>query len=138
MKKILLLMMAMTLVAVSSWAGGYQFISASDLKQKLETQEEVFVLDIQVEPEFAQHHIAGAVATYAYPVKSDADRAKLDAVLAQVKAGQEPVAIVCPRGGGGAKRAYAYLQDQGVAEERLLILEGGQAKWPYAELLAKK
>ena len=66
-----------------------------------------------------------------FPVKSDQDKQKLQAFVGQVKASEEAVTIVCPRGGGGAKRAYDYLKEQGVSEARLLILEGGQAKWPY-------
>ncbi len=89
------------------------------------------MLDIQVEEEFSQHHIDNAVATYAYPVKSDTDKQKLQAVVGQLQASKEPVTIICPRGGGGAKRTYDYLKEQGISESRLLILEGGQAEWPY-------
>ena len=45
--------------------------------------------------------------------------------------------IVCPRGAGGAERTYDYLKSQGVAEKRMMILEGGQQDWPYKALLAK-
>jgi thiosulfate/3-mercaptopyruvate sulfurtransferase len=45
------------------------------------------------------------------------------------------VVIVCPRGGGGAKRAYDHLAGQGVTGGRLFILEQGQQGWPYPELL---
>ncbi|NIP26153.1 MAG: rhodanese-like domain-containing protein, partial [Phycisphaerae bacterium] len=41
------------------------------------------------------------------------------------------VVIVCPRGGGGAKRTYDYFKAKGVAEARLTILAGGQKDWPY-------
>lgn len=136
MKKTFVLIMAITLVYVSAWASSYQYISAADLKQKMAKQEDVFLLDIQVEAEFDQHHIPGAIATYAYPVKSEADRGKLETVLAQAKMSGEPVVIVCPRGGGGAKRTYDYLKNQDVPEARLMILEGGQQKWPYKEMLA--
>jgi len=135
---VLIMAIAISLVSVLAWAGNYQYISAADLKQKVEKHEGLLLLDIQVEKEFAQHHLAGAIATYAYPVKSASDLGKLQAVLVQAKASVEPVAIICPRGAGGAKRAYDYLKSQGVAEARLLILEGGQQNWPYQLLLAKR
>jgi thiosulfate/3-mercaptopyruvate sulfurtransferase len=131
MKRICLLTTIFVLAGVAVWAGGYQYVSASDLMQKLERNEEIVLLDIQVEKEFEQHHIAGAVATYAYPVKSDGDREKLDAALTQMKGSDKPVVIVCPRGGGGAKRTYDYLKAKGIADTRLTILEGGQQDWPY-------
>jgi len=140
MKKMCLqLLLAMVLLAVylvPSMAAeeSYHYISAPALKVKLEGSEPLFLLDIQVEPEFNQHHVAGALATYAYPVKSEEERARIDALLPQLQGSEAPVVIVCPRGGGGAKRAYDHLLARGVGAERLQILEKGQQGWPYPEL----
>ena len=109
--------------------GKYNYISAADLEARLNAKLPTHIVDIQVEEEFAEHHIKGATATYAYPVKSDADRTKLDATVEQIKGDNDPVVIVCPRGAGGAKRTYDYLLQQGVPAERLLILEKGQKGW---------
>ena len=125
------------LVAVPVWAGSYQYLTPADVKQKIVDQAPMLLVDIQVEDEFASHHIVGALDTYAYPVKSDADRAKLNGVLQQALSNTDPVVIVCPRGAGGAKRAYDHLASQGVAGERLFILEKGQQGWSYPELLEK-
>ena len=107
------------------------------MKTKLATNTPMLLVDIQVKPEFKQHHLPGAIATYAYPVKSDSDRAKLEATLPELKDSNNPVIVICPRGGGGAKRAYTYLKEQGVDEKRLFILEKGQQGWPYADFLAQ-
>lgn len=131
MKKIMLLLMGILVISTSAMARDYQYISAAELQKRIEANEQGLLLDIQVEDEFSEHHIENAVATYAYPVKSEQDKQKLQAVVRQAKANQEPVTIICPRGGGGAKRTYDYLKEQGVSESRLLILEGGQADWPY-------
>lgn len=131
MKQIGLLFAAVFFLATSVWAGGYQYISAADLKAGIIQKESGLIVDIQVEDEFSAHHIDGAVATYAYPVKSGEDKEKLSTVLEQARQSNEQVVIVCPRGGGGAKRTYDYLKEEGIAESRLYILEGGQAKWPY-------
>jgi thiosulfate/3-mercaptopyruvate sulfurtransferase len=131
LKQIGLLFAAVLLLATSVWAGGYQYINAADLKEDIAQKENGLIVDIQFEDEFSAHHIEGATATYAYPVKSQTDKKKLSTVVEQAKQSTEQVVIVCPRGGGGAKRTYDYLKDEGIAESRLYILEGGQAKWPY-------
>ncbi|MDF1555212.1 MAG: rhodanese-like domain-containing protein [Deferrisomatales bacterium] len=115
-------------------AGEYRYMPGTQLEQRLKAGEPVVVLDIQVEEEFPQHHIQGAVPTHAYPVKTDADRAKLQASLEQIRTSDAPVVIVCPRGAGGATRTYDYLKAQGIPESRLFILEKGQAGWSCPEL----
>lgn len=135
--KITILSILVLMIAVPVWAGSYQYLSPAALKQKIVDNSPIILVDIQVEEEFSKHHLVGAIDTYAYPVKSAADRQKLDAALNQLLAASDPVVIVCPRGGGGAKRAYDYMADRGVASERLFILEKGQSGWPYPELLEK-
>lgn len=131
MRRIGLILMVIIFVSTSAWSGEYRYISAAELQQDIGKNESGLIVDIQVADEFAAHHIDGAVATYAYPVKSQQDREKLAAALEQAKSSDERVVIVCPRGGGGAKRTYDYLAEAGVNKSRLYILEGGQAKWPY-------
>lgn len=113
---------------------GYNYISAQALEARLTAGEPTNLVDIQVEEEFARHHITGAVPTYAYPVKSAQDLGKLDAVVATLQGNADPVVIVCPRGGGGATRSYDHLLARGIAAERLLILQQGQAGWACAPL----
>lgn len=112
----------------------YNYISASDLEARLNAHQSTNIVDIQVEEEFASHHIKGAMPTHAYPVKSEADRAKLAAAMAKIRGNADPVVVVCPRGAGGAQRTYDYLLGQGVAADRLLILEKGQGGWTCAPL----
>jgi len=135
-----LLLLVILLIPVFSWAGDgkYNYISAADLEARLTASQPTNIVDIQVEEEFAQHHITGAIPTYAYPVKSDADRAKLDATVEQLKTNDDPVVVVCPRGAGGATRTYDYLLQQGISSERLVILEKGQEGWACAPLTESK
>lgn len=114
----------------------YNYISAEAVKTKLADKAAMTLIDIQVKDEFNQHHIIGAVPTYAYPVKTPSDQAKLSSSIEALKNNQDLAVIVCPRGGGGAKRAYDHLLESGIAETRLVILTNGQAKWPFTELLA--
>ncbi|WP_240842310.1 rhodanese-like domain-containing protein [Acidaminobacter sp. JC074] len=115
--------------------GDFRYYTADQLKENLENESPLVLLDIQVEEEFDAHHIKGALATYAYPVKSDEDKAKVDGALESIQATNSKVVIVCPRGGGGAERTYNYLLEKGIEEDRLFILENGQEGWPFAELL---
>ena len=46
-----------------------------------------------------------------------------------IKASTDDVVIVCPRGGGGAKRTSDYYNAHGIKKKRLLILEKGMDKW---------
>ncbi len=118
-------------------AGDYTYISAEEMKGRIEAQSELIIVDIQVAEEFAQHHLPGSIATYAYPVKTDAERAQIDAAVQEYNATGKPVVIVCPRGQGGAKRCYDYMMEHNVPAEKLSILEKGIAGWPYAEMLEK-
>lgn len=104
----------------------------------LRQQTPLTIIDIQVEQEFAAGHIKGAQPTYAYPVKTEQDQAKLDAITATLNSTDSPVVIVCPRGAGGAERTFHYLATKGVATSRLLILEKGQAGWNCPDLTDKK
>ncbi|MDF1536633.1 MAG: rhodanese-like domain-containing protein [bacterium] len=88
---------------------GYNYMAPADLKARMESSAPMTVVDIQVKEEFDQHHIKGALATYAYPVKSEMEKTRLDTVLDQIASGSGPVVIVCPRAGGGAQRAFDYL-----------------------------
>ena len=116
----------------------YNYITATALEARLTAKQPTNIVDIQVEEEFAKHHIQGAEATYAFPVKSEDDTAKLKAIVAKLKSNADPVVIVCPRGAGGATRTYDYLLTQGIAAERLLILEKGQEAWSCAPLTESK
>lgn len=135
-RNIFMPLLATLLISSMSFAAGseYTFISAADLQYRLVTLQPINIIDIQVEGEFAQKHIEGAIPTYAYPVKDDTDRAKLDASIKSLKTNADTVVIVCPRGGGGAKRTFDHLVQQGISPDRLLILEKGQQGWPYEEL----
>lgn len=125
--------LAMILMAGNALA--FNMISADEVKTKLENHAPMALVDIQVAEDFANHHLPGAIATHAYPVKSEQDKAKVSTVVADLTNSQTPVIIICPRGKGGAERAYDYLKANGIDEDRLFILENGQAGWPYAELV---
>lgn len=113
----------------------YNYITPSNLKTRILSGAPMTILDIQVEEEYFLHHIKGAVATYAYPVKSEEEKSRIDSVYSSLDGSFDPVVIVCPRGGGGAVRTFDYLVSKGFEADRLLILEKGQSGWPYPELI---
>jgi rhodanese-related sulfurtransferase len=126
---------ALFLAAPFAMAQDYQYISPAELKQRLQSADKPLLIDIQVEGDYAKHHLPGAVATYAYPAKTSAEQAKLAPLVETIKAAKGDVVIVCPGGGSGAKNTVDFLKSQGVAESKLRILEKGQKGWPYAELV---
>lgn len=111
------------------FGGKYNMISAEETATLIRESKPVSLVDIQVEKEFDAEHLKGAIPTYAYPVKSDEEKAKLDSAIAKLGK-DEPIVIVCPRGGGGAEKAYDYMMSKGIAKERLFILTKGQQGWP--------
>lgn len=143
MKRIMTILVTTVLLVgmvfgVQAWGASYNYMSPEEVKGALEAARPLILLDIQVEEGYCEHHIPGALATYAYPVKSEDDKKRLDTVLAKIASSDAPVVIVCPRGGGGAKRAYDHLRTQAVPDERLYILEKGQEGWPYPDLTEKE
>jgi thiosulfate/3-mercaptopyruvate sulfurtransferase len=130
-------LLSLTLLLTAGWAGAQTFnmISPADLKKRLESGDKPMLLDIQVEADYAKHHLPGAVPTYAYPAKSDEERARLKPAIGKILASKDDVVIVCPAGGGGARNTYDFLKSQGVPESRMRILEKGQKGWPYAEMV---
>ncbi len=136
--RLLALVMFFVLGAVITvCAGDYNYIAAKDMKSRIETGSEIIIVDIQIEKEFKEHHLPGSIATYAYPVKTEAERAQIDKAVQLFQESGKDVVIVCPRGEGGAKRCYDYMQKKNVPSEKIYILEKGIAGWPYKELFEK-
>jgi thiosulfate/3-mercaptopyruvate sulfurtransferase len=131
------LLVAVTAVLVLFMAGngecrkqGYNYISVQEFKARLDAGDHengsMAVMTSQTEKEYATGYIKAAYPTYARPLKSDSDFAKLDPFLEKVKNTAEDIVIICPRGKSGAERPYDYFKKNGIAESRLLMLEGGQ------------
>ncbi|WP_243122864.1 rhodanese-like domain-containing protein [Haloimpatiens lingqiaonensis] len=114
----------------------FNYYTAEKLKEAIEKKEDIIILDIQVKEEYDKHHIKGAMPTYAFPVKTDEEKKKIDDVLGKLE-GKKPIIIVCPRGGGGAENTYKHLLEKNIEKDRLFILEKGQTGWPYEDLLEK-
>ncbi len=115
--------------------GDFKYYSAEQLKTSIERELPINILDIQVEDEYNLHSIKGSVATYAFPVKSDEEKAKIEQVLPSLEETNNRIVIVCPRGGGGAERTAKLLLEKGVDNDRIFILEDGQAGWTFEDLL---
>lgn len=124
-------------MAGNSRAPGFAYMTPDEVKTSLQQHQPMHLVDIQVQEEFAAHHLPGALNTCAYPVKSDTDKAKLAAFVDELKQDDSPVVVVCPRGAGGAQRAVSYLKASGIGEDRLFILEHGQQGWPHPEMIEK-
>jgi rhodanese-related sulfurtransferase len=134
MKRIIMFVLFIFSSAAICMAGSYKYVEPEQFKQWLEKGKEMSIVDIQIPTEYQQHHFKGSLETNSYPVKSAADRLKLDKVFPILSATQNDVVVICPRGGGGAKNTYDYLKEKGIDEKRIFILEDGMQGWPYKEL----
>ena len=108
----------------------YNYITADETAKLMrEDASKIVLVDIQEKADFEEEHLKGALPTYAYPVKTDAEKARLAELLSTIKPDQK-VVIICPRGGGGADRAYDFYLEKGLKKEQLFTLKGGQYEWP--------
>jgi rhodanese-related sulfurtransferase len=133
MKRLLLLLALVLFGATPALA--YNYVGQREFRQWLENGKAVAIVDILPAADFEKGHFPGAIETNAYPVKSDEDRRKLDGAVADLAATDQDIVIVCPRGGGGAKSTFDFLKGQGIAEQRLFILEKGAEGWPWRDKL---
>ena len=134
-KKAAMIFISILVTATSALAANY--IEPQELKELLDKKMPVIMVDIQPAADFEKQHLAGSIETNAFPAKSDDEKKRLDMVLPIIKASNDPVVVICPRGKTGAKNSYEYIVSQGVSEERMQILEGGIYEWPYKEMFVK-
>ncbi len=136
MKKLILTTLAiLSLLNVAAIFESFNYVEVDTFKEWLTTNKSIIIVDIQEKEPFATHHFANSIETNAFPVKTDSQRKSIDTAVTAYKATGHDVIVVCPRGGGGAKRCYSYLKNQGVPVEKLTILKGGIDKWPYRDML---
>lgn len=67
MKRIIFTVLLVLVASGFAFGGDYNYMPAQQVKERIEAGKSDIIVDIQVEDEFAQHHIPGSVATYAYP-----------------------------------------------------------------------
>ena len=102
-------------------------IDAGDVEKGL-----LVITTAQTEKEYKTGYIKEAIPTFARPLKSDADFAKLIPVLNKVKDSDADIVFICPRGKSGATRPYDYFKKNGVSEDRMMVMEGGQGAFNKA------
>lgn len=137
MNNISAIIFALVLLTAQAAAAGidYNYINSNDFIKVLEKNKPVHVVDIQKKNNYLQKHFANSVATNAYPVKTAQEKNRIKDILSTLQANSDPVVIVGPRGTRASQKAYAYLLEQGVAPQRLAILEKGTRGWPAPQML---
>jgi rhodanese-related sulfurtransferase len=113
----------------------WQFKTADEVKELIETNADVLYLDIQPEEDYNKGHLPNTIASYAYPVDSEELENKVRDSVAELKNSEAPIVVICPGGGSGAKRTISVLIEEGIDASRLFILEDGAKGWPYADML---
>jgi rhodanese-related sulfurtransferase len=109
----------------------YKFISPEVLYSRIKAGDSsIIILDICPVEQFAKGHIPGAIETNASPAQTPEEKARLEAAMPKL-VGDKDIVVICPGGGGGAKRTVDLYKSKGIDAKRLLILENGMNKWPY-------
>ena len=112
----------------------WQYMTAEELFAKLDSGENVTVLDIRTEKiqdtsyGYSDGHVEGVLWVPAWPVDTIAKQNKLRTlqVTEVLEENDAPIVIVCRSGANGAKRAISVLKGfEGIAASRMYILEGG-------------
>jgi rhodanese-related sulfurtransferase len=138
MKKLSIITLSLIcLLNVAAIFEKFNYLEPDQFKQWLENDKPMIIVDIQDKAAFDAHHFSGSIETNAFPVKTGAEEKQIDPAVVAYKESGNDVVVICPRGGGGAKRCYSYLKSQGVPEEQLTILKGGVDKWPHRDMLVK-
>lgn len=129
---VLLIAMTGAMDAACMDAGAtYGYITAADLKARLDNDSDMILIDVSPLQLFARKHIKGAIGSNAYPVKTEKEKARLAAILPKLEDSTSDIVIICPRGGGSAIRAVDFYRSKGVNPNRMFILEKGLLQWPY-------
>ena len=121
MKRILPLLLSLLLLAGcgGNAAAGYQQITQEEAKAMMDSQE-VIILDVREQDEYASGHIPGAVLLPVGTID--------DTTAAQVIPEKDSTVLVYCRSGNRSKTASAALADLGYTN----IYEfGGINTWPY-------
>ncbi|MCH4170753.1 MAG: rhodanese-like domain-containing protein [Lactobacillus sp.] len=91
------------------------------------------VVDIQPTADYKKGHLPNSLSLHAYPVDTKQLENLVTKSAAKIKKGANPIYVVCPGGGSGAKRTVSILIDKGVKAKRLHIVQNGAKGWPYKD-----
>ncbi|NMA68904.1 MAG: rhodanese-like domain-containing protein [Desulfitobacterium sp.] len=106
----------------------WQYKTVDEVKAMLDAQESVIVLDTRLEEKYNEGHIPGSIHKAVFPLDTPELENALKELVTELQ-GDDPIVVVCNSGQKVAKRAVSVLQDEGIAPERLFILEGGAGAW---------
>jgi len=68
-------------------------------------------------------------------VKTEQEKGRINNLISTLQTTEDPIVIIGPRGTRAEQRTYAYMLEQGIAPQRLVILEKGTRGWPAREML---
>jgi thiosulfate/3-mercaptopyruvate sulfurtransferase len=113
---------------------GVQYVTAETFAQWY-SQGKALVVDVQTYGGYTQMHFPGSLPTHAYPVRTPDQKKRVESVIPAIKKTRKPVVLVCPGGITGAPNARLHLLSKGIPNERLFVLQGGTAGFPWKNML---
>lgn len=113
----------------------YLYINPDKLKEMLDKDQNVMIIDIRQPEYYNAGHLPGAIPTSSFPNTNKAQWDALDELNEQIEATLDPIVIVCMSGTNGAYNAINHWVTQGIDYRKFYVLEGGGTNWPYADML---
>ena len=117
MKKSMTIILCLLALTIAFSAFAYEDITPAEVKEKLDAEEDIFILDVRRPDEYAQGYVPKA-----YLITLDEIDQRLDEIPRDI-----PVILVCKSGGRSA-RAAQQLEDHGFDD--LYNMVGGTLAWP--------
>jgi hypothetical protein len=112
-----------------------QYISAAQLKDRIENGDSLLFLDIQSADD-AKHFTVGTeqIAVKGEPLETEGQKQAVKGNEARLT-GSAPIILVTSDGGDAALTLRDMLVADGIKAERIMILEGGMAAWTYPDYI---
>ena len=113
---------------------GAQFVSPETFRQWL-SQDKALIVDVQTYDGYLKMHFPGSVTTHAYPVVTEAQKQRVEAIIPTLKKTKKPIVLVCFGGITGAPNARNVLVSKGIPNKQLFVLQGGSLGFPWKNML---
>jgi thiosulfate/3-mercaptopyruvate sulfurtransferase len=111
-----------------------QFVSPETFRQWL-SQDKALIVDVQTYDGYLKMHFPGSVTTHAYPVVTEAQKQRVEAIIPTLKKTKKPIVLVCFGGITGAPNARNVLVAKGIPNKQLYVLQGGSMGFPWKNMM---
>ena len=113
---------------------GAQFVNPETFRQWL-SQDKALVVDVQTYDGYIRMHFPGSITTHAYPVVTEDQKQRVEAIIPTLKKTKKPIVLVCFGGITGAPNARNVLVAKGIPNKQMYVLQGGSMGFPWKNMM---